>query len=499
MIRLPANKVLMSATDPVRDRVWADALAGPAGRACGPAAGPDASWVDEFIGNVRPFIFVREEDSLLIRMPNQAHRLNPQGVRVLKYLLDGGTAAGLLRGLPGQQQREDVLRFIWEIKRCLDGTLSESNRSGAVEVRPLALGFSRLPVLSEVALTARCNLRCAFCYYGLGGGAQPLASGGGTDCPGVRPVPAGVENKARKGEMTTSEVVRVLRVIYEQARVPSVSFTGGEPSLRRDLPELVAAAIDIGLRANLITNGTLVTRGLAESLAAAGLSSAQVSLEGASPAVHDAITGVAGSHERSLAGVAHLREAGISVHTNTTLNRLNLEEAVRIPRLITGELGLERFSMNLVIPSGSAGARHDILLRYAEVGEIVERVLTASQDCHAEFMWYSPTPACMFNPIPRGLGNKGCAACDGLLSVDCDGGVLPCSSWPEPVGNLLKESFDDVWSSRRAAALRGKSEAHSRCHRCESFAACQGACPLYWRHFGFGELEARPKERRVLA
>ena len=53
-------------------------------------------------------------------------------------------------------------------------------------------------------------------------------------------------------------------------------------------------------------------------------------------------------------------------------------------------------------------------------------------------MWYSPTPMCLFNPLADGLGNKSCAACDGLLSVAPNGDVLPCSSYPQPVGNLLQ-------------------------------------------------------------
>lgn len=445
----------------------------------------DISWVDEFIGNVRPYIFVREEDNLLIRMPNQAHRLNAPGVRVLKYLLDGGDSAGLMRSLKeNPQRRSEVMLFLHEVRRCLEGRLDESSASSAVDVQPLTLGFSKLPVLSELALTARCNLRCAFCYYGLGS-----EGGRSSGCS-----PTGNAPAIKKNEMTTADAVRALKIIFEEARTPSVSFTGGEPTLRRDLPCLVEQAREIGLRVNLITNGTRVDRQLAAALAGAGLNSAQVSLEGATAAVHDAITGVPGSHALSRAGATNLMAAGIHVHTNTTLNRWNLSEAADMPRFVAEELGFERFSMNLVIPSGSAGDRRGLLVSYTEVGPVVERVHSASREQGVEFMWYSPTPVCIFNPIPRGLGNKGCAACDGLLSIDCNGDVLPCSSWPEPVGNILNEGFDRIWNSSRAAALRYKSEAHPSCRECDSFAVCHGACPLYWSSFGFQELEDRFRE-----
>jgi len=445
----------------------------------------DISWVDEFINNVRPYIFVREEDNLLIRMPNQAHRLNAQGVRVLKYLLAGGGSTGLMRSLKESPQRQsEVMLFLHEVKRCLEGRLDESSASNAVDVQPLTLGFSKLPVLSELALTNRCNLRCAFCYYGLGSDDERHDNHGET-----RNTQAEIQK-----EMTSAEVVRALQIIYEEAHTPSVSFTGGEPTLRGDLPYLVEQAREIGLRVNLITNGTRIDSSLAAALAGAGLNSAQVSLEGVTATVHDAITGVPGSHARSCAGAANLKAAGIHVHTNTTLNRRNLSEAADMPRFVADELGFERFSMNLVIPSGSAGGRRSLLVSYTEIGPVVEMVQSVSRKHGVEFMWYSPTPVCIFNPIPRGLGNKGCAACDGLLSIDCNGDVLPCSSWPEPVGNIFHERFDSIWNSHRAAGLRHKSEAHPNCRECDSFAVCHGACPLYWNSFGFSELDDRFRE-----
>jgi MoaA/NifB/PqqE/SkfB family radical SAM enzyme len=83
--------------------------------------------------------------------------------------------------------------------------------------------------------------------------------------------------------MSTAEVERVLRIIRQEAQVPSVSFTGGEPTLRDDLPHLVRVAADLGLRVNLISNGGALTTERVARLAAAGLDSAQISLEGPVP------------------------------------------------------------------------------------------------------------------------------------------------------------------------------------------------------------------------
>ncbi len=83
---------------------------------------------------------------------------------------------------------------------------------------------------------------------------------------------------------------------------------------------------------------------------------------------------------------------------------------------------------------------------------------------------------------------KGCSGCDGLVSVAPNGDVLPCSSCADSVGNLLQEDFSAIWDSPKAVNYRVKGLAHPDCKQCEHFAACNGACPLYWQHLGFEEL-----------
>jgi radical SAM protein with 4Fe4S-binding SPASM domain len=434
-----------------------------------PAVIYDLSWVDEFISRVRPYVFVRREDKLLIKRPNQAQKLNPQGAALLESLLEGVSISRALDGIGRAPDRiRDVALFLIEVRRFLEGTLDESNASTAVEVEPFDMRFSKLPILSEVAVTYRCNLRCSFCYAGCNCTTNP----------------AGDDR-----EMSTEEVAEVLRKIFREGKVPSVSFTGGEPTLRRDLPELVRHASGLGMRVNLITNGTLMSEGLARVLADAGLDSAQVSLEGVSAETHDGVTSIRGSFERSLAAVEHLDQAGVLVHTNTTINRDNLRECLEMPRFVRQRLGRERFSMNLLVPTGSAVHNDGLAVSYSEIGPHLEDICAESRRLGVEFMWYSPVPMCMFNSVAHGLGNKGCSACDGLLSVAANGDVLPCASFDESVGNLLREGVDDVWRSDRAALHRDKFLAHPECRSCPEFEICQGACPLYWRELGFGELQ----------
>ncbi len=429
---------------------------------------PDLSWIDEFVSRIRPYVFVRETDNIIIKRPNQAQQLNPQGARVLRRLLEGESIADLLDKVGREAHKvRDIQLFMLEVKHFMEGTLDEICHTEGLEVRPFEMGFADLPILSEVAITYRCNLRCTFCYAGCNCTTNPV----GDD-----------------REMATDEVKQVLRKIYEEAEVPSVSFTGGEATLRKDLPDLVGYASALGMRVNLITNGTRISPEYARHLAGSGLHSAQVSLEGVTAETHERITTVRNSFDRTVAAVRNFKAAGIRVHTNTTINADNLSECTAMPSFVRRNLQNDRFSMNLMIPSGTGALNRRLAVRYSDLSPILLQIAAESKKHGVEFMWYSPTPMCMFNPIVHGLGNKGCSACDGLLSIGANGDVIPCASYDESVGNVLEEDVLDIWHSDRAELFRHKFLAHNECRDCEYFRICNGACPLYWRAMGFDEL-----------
>ncbi|NJK97455.1 MAG: hypothetical protein HC905_23395, partial [Bacteroidales bacterium] len=122
-------------------------------------------WVDEFIKQVRPYIFVRTEDNILIKRPNQATKINATGARILKFLLDGGTIEALLQKT-GNDKLPEIELFLLAVKSFLEGKLDEFSTNPAVETSVFTKDFSKLPVLSELALTYDCNLKCRFCYAG---------------------------------------------------------------------------------------------------------------------------------------------------------------------------------------------------------------------------------------------------------------------------------------------------------------------------------------------
>ncbi len=439
----------------------------------------DLRWVDELVRSARPHLVLRPEDEMLILVPNRPVKVNRTALRILGAMVEEGLGIAdvLAREGDGPRRRSEIHYFFADLESWLDGTLGEGFSRRAVLREPFTADFCRYPVLAEVALTYRCNLTCGFCYAGCG----------------VAGLPEGWnENQV----MSDDEVCRVLDVIRRDACCPSVSFTGGEPTLRPSLPRFVRHAKELGLKVNLISNGQRLDEDRVRALADAGLDSAQLSLEGPTAATHDAIVGKPGAYDRLWAGVERLRAHGVRVHTNTTLSRRNLEVAEGVVELVA-DRGLERLTMNLVIPCGSAGAAPDLGLSYRDVGGHVLRLRARAQARGVELVWYSPLPLCLFNTIAHGLGNRGCAAADGLLHVSPSGDVLPCSSFghAEILGNLLREPFETVWRSRSARFFREKKMMPAGCESCPEAAACRGACVLYWREKGVHELGRPPASR----
>ncbi|MGQ4910695.1 MAG: radical SAM protein [Candidatus Thorarchaeota archaeon] len=437
----------------------------------------DLRWVNKFIDEVRDFFFVRPEDNLLILRPNKVMHLNATAMMMLRQLLDGTPLEVVVEhfvkaGGERQQVLNDLAAFVDDLRNMTIGNQNIYTYKTA-KIVPFGTGDIKFPVLSEIAVTYRCNNKCRFCYA-----FSPYR---------------------KSGEMTTEEIKRVIDIIVDDAKAPSLSFTGGEPTLREDLFELIRHARDRGLRVNLITNGRRCSnKDYVQKLVDAGLNSAQVSIEGPDAETHDYIVGVPGAFDQTVQGVKNLRETDIYTHCNTTICRPNVEKLEALVDFLADELGLSYFSMNQIIYTGTgAKLREELQVTYSEIGEIVKRVKRRANKKGIQFVWYAPTPVCLFNPIAHGLGAKSCACCDGLISVDAEGGLLPCSSFSEPVGNLLEEGFDKVWNSRAAKFWRAKEFAPEGCRACEHFDYCYGACPLYWDVFGYDEIKEfwPPKDR----
>jgi len=311
------------------------------------------------------------------------------------------------------------------------------------------------PYKADLALTYACNNACGHCYNESGRTLTP--------------------------DLPSSAWRRVLDQLLTIG-VPYVIFTGGEPTLRDDLPDLVAYAESLGMIAGLNTNGRrLSDPALCRALAEAGLDHVQITLNSARPEVHDRLSG-APAWAETVAGIRQSLAAGLHVLTNTTLLRENVAEATHLPDFLHG-LGVRTFAMNGLIHSG-CGAHYPGALPPGELRPVLEQVRVRASDLGMRFLWYTPTEYCALDPVDLGLGVKSCNAAEYSVCVEPNGDVLPCQSYYQPAGNLLTDPWETIWESdlfRRLRHRREQPEAaglSSACWDCEKLTVCGGGCML---------------------
>ena len=279
--------------------------------------------------------------------------------------------------------------------------------------------------------TWHCNQKCLHCYAA----GQPLS-----DTP----------------ELTTAQWKEILAKL-RAANVPQVTFTGGEPTLRADLVELVDAAQWFVTRLN--TNGRLLTPELCRRLYDASLDSVQVTLYSHDPAVHNALVGAEGFDD-TVAGIRNAVAAGLSVSVNTPLCSLNTDYAATVR--FVHELGVRYVTCSGLIPSGSAEGAESQATRLTEeqLTDVLRRAVTVAEELEMEMDFTSP--GWLKEETLRSLGLTlvpSCGACLSNMAIAPDGGVIPCQSWlsSQPLGNMLTDDWDKIWQSQRCAAIRAKS------------------------------------------
>ncbi|MBQ8081232.1 MAG: radical SAM protein [Clostridia bacterium] len=276
----------------------------------------------------------------------------------------------------------------------------------------------------------QCNQRCVHCYAA----GQPLAG---------------------QRELTTEEWKRVIDRC-RQACVAQLTFTGGEPTMRKDLVELIEYAGFFITRLN--TNGALLTKELCGRLYEASLDSVQVTLYSADRDIHERLVG-AKRYDETLAGIRNAVEAGLSVSVNTPLCALN-RDYVGLLREVSA-MGVRYFTCSGLIPTGGActEASERLALDRDALLNILRQAFAYCGENGLEINFISP--GILTEQELRTVGATQIPSCGAALSnmaVAPDGEVVPCQSWlGESLGNLLTEPFDRIWDCPRCRQIREES------------------------------------------
>ncbi len=307
------------------------------------------------------------------------------------------------------------------------------------------------PLRMDLALTFKCQNDCVHCY-----------AGGPHETP----------------ELTTVQWKSVIDKLSEIG-VFILTFTGGEPTLRDDLPELLLYAQNKGLVTGLISNGRrLKDKAYVTELEKSGLDFIQVTLESRKPQVHDLITTMKGSWKETVTGIQNAVQSQIYVSTNTTLSKHNSDNFLTTIDYIKG-LGVDAFGCNSLIYSGKApAASEEFALSVDELKRLLPKIRDKAQIIGLKFLWYTPTQYCQFDPVQLGLGVKSCTAAMINACVGPNGDVYPCQSYFESLGNILTDPWDKIWHSSLAEKLRKREFVEEKCKNCVQLQVCGGGCPL---------------------
>jgi radical SAM protein with 4Fe4S-binding SPASM domain len=362
---------------------------------------------------------------------------------------------------------ESIKKYLRDpvVRRAVVAVLSSIGYYGVT--RPQLL---KAPFLAVWNLTNACNLKCRHCYQNAG--------------------------KKARDELSLEEKFSVIKELRD-AGVVSIAFSGGEPLMSPDFFDVAQVARENDIHVALATNGTLITPETARLLRKIDVCYVEVSLDAASPELHDTFRGIPGSHALSLQGIRNSLEAGIFTSIATTVTRYNLKEVCDIIEL-GRKMKVDRFIHFNFIPSGRGLGIIQADITPEEREELLRTLIKESQVPGIEVLSTAPQfgriavqESCggLSAPTHFYVGKStnwglqdlaqfigGCGAGRLYCAIQPNGLVTPCVFMPNlVVGNLRTSNFTKIWQENEILKeLRNKDLLKPGCGSCENRYACGG-------------------------
>lgn len=329
----------------------------------------------------------------------------------------------------------------------------------------------RTPRTVDMEITARCNLRCKYCYY--------------------------FDNKAvNYVDLPKEEWLQFFDELGRCA-VMNVNLAGGEPFIREDLPELLDGIVRNRMRFAILSNGSLISDEIASFIAGTKRCSyVQVSIDGSTPDVHDSCRGK-GSFIKAIQGIRTLQRNGVHVAVRVTIHHNNVQDLENIARFLLEDLNLDEFSTN---SAGVFGTCHknvaDVLLTTQDrmiamktllrLSSKYEGKISASSGPLDEARRWNRMEAARIqrNPSFRNCGYLTACGCSAnKIAVRSDGTIIVCNMLPNIcLGRINQDSLQEIWQkskmltqfrSRRSLPLAN----FEYCSKCPYIPYCTGNCP----------------------
>jgi radical SAM protein with 4Fe4S-binding SPASM domain len=141
------------------------------------------------------------------------------------------------------------------------------------------------------------------------------------------------------------------------------------------------------------------------------------------------------------------------------------------------EEGVPTVGLNALIYSGH-GLTVGTGIRESELPPLLDLAQEKTTQQGQRLIWYTPTQYCNFDPQALELGVKGCTASLYNMCVEPDGGVIPCQSYYQQLGNLMTDPWETIWNHELSIYLREREYVPPVCQDCSLLAECGGGCPL---------------------
>ena len=305
------------------------------------------------------------------------------------------------------------------------------------------------PYRMDLAITYRCNNDCSHCY-----------NARSRDYP----------------ELSTKNWFRILDQLWDIG-IPHVVFTGGEPTLRDDLPDLITHAEHNGQITGINTNGRrLSDRHYVDTLVNAGLDHVQITLESHSPDIHDAMVNSRGAWKQTISGIQNALETSLYVMTNTTMLSNNSPFLKQTLEFLAS-IGVPTIGLNALIYSGR-GLSVNTGIDESDLTALLNIARVIISEHNQRLIWYTPTQYCNFDPMQLELGVKGCTAAMYNMCIEPNGDVIPCQSYYQTLGNILTRPWTSIWNHDLSISLRERKYIPDKCLVCSLVTECGGGCPL---------------------
>jgi radical SAM protein with 4Fe4S-binding SPASM domain len=318
--------------------------------------------------------------------------------------------------------------------------------------------------------TRQCNLHCLHCY-------------------------SQSENKTYPNELSTNEAKHFIADLAE-FHVPVLLFSGGEPMMRNDLFELAKLASDSGIRPVMSTNGTLITKEVAEKIKQVGFHYVGVSLDGIGQ-TNNRFRGAPDAFERAVEGIRNCMRVGIKTGLRLTVSKYNVDDVLaifdfieteKIPRVCFYHLAYVGRGTNIAADDLSHEQSRkfmDTLLAKASEFQqkgLATEILTVDNHADAAYVYLKikekdPVRA---NQIMQLLKlNGGNSSGRGIGCVDFNGYVHPDQFWQHyRLGNVCEKPFSQIWTDNTEPLLKQlrnrKDHLKGKCQNCCFLDVCNG-------------------------